>query len=94
MKTKGRRQSTNIQDRRNKRVEPSIVGQAKRNADAVQWMKSRGEVPDKVKKDMGNALTSIRRNSAVKQTRDRYPQQMMESVRKHMNSKKKQDRLK
>lgn len=70
MKTQGRRQSKNVIDKRNRRVEPSIVGIAKRNSEDVQWMKDYKSVPDKVKTDLGNALNRIRRNSAVKQTRD------------------------
>lgn len=92
MKTSGR-QSKNIIDKRGRRPESSIVGIAKRNADAVQWMKAQGQIPDKVKKDMGNALTYMRRNSAVKQTRDRLPlEQAREIMKKRSN--KKQDRVK
>lgn len=90
MKTSGR-QSKNIIDKRGRRPDPEIVGIAKRNADAVQWMKSRGQIPDKVKKDMGNALTSMRRNSAVKQTRDNS---VVMTAREILKQRKKQGRVK
>lgn len=90
MKTQAR-PSKNVIDKRNRRVEPEIVGIAKRNADAVQWMKSRGEVPEKVKTDMGNALTYIRRKNAVKQTRDNS---VMMTAKEMLKKRKKQGRLK
>ena len=90
MKTSGR-QSKNIIDKRGRRPDPEIVGIAKRNADAVKWMKARGQIPDKVKQDMGNALTSMRRNSAVKQTRDNSVMMLAKDM---LKKRKKQDRLK
>ena len=93
MKTKAS-PSKNVIDKRNRRVEPDIVGIAKRNADAVQWMRSRGEVPEKVKTDMGNALTYIRRKNAVKQTRATKIDQILRHPSTKAKTSKKQDRLK
>lgn len=67
------RKSKNVIDRRNQRVGPEIVGLAKRNAEAAQWMKDNSNVPEKVKSDLNNALTYTRRKNAVKQTRDNLP---------------------
>lgn len=83
MKTKGRK-SKNVQDLRNKRIAPDIVGIARRNADAAGWEKSVRSVPKKVKSDMDGALRKIRRNSAVKQTRGPSVTKDAQKIKEHL----------
>lgn len=85
MKTQGRRQSKNVIDLRKGPSKESFMHELD-SITAV--MRPRMEVNPKAKKDLEGALTRIRRNSAVKQTRAIKIDQLLR------RSNKKQDRLK
>lgn len=90
MKTKGRRQSTNVIDLR--KASPTTLLMHEMSSVVSAKIRPHKEVDAKVKKDLDGALTRIRQTSAVKQTRDRLPLEVAREIMKK-RSNKKQDRL-